>query len=133
MDDLYDTINALGGYAESDHDKGYVEAIRHVLKIVEEYTTEKLHACDKTKPSIDWSHVSEEYTWLAIDSDGMVNLFSGEPITSTGPNGGDATPDHWHVRHFHGATSDFAGHFSSLVIGDCDWTDSKIKREEDME
>ncbi len=31
------------------------------------------------KPSIDWSHVKDEYKWLSVDKDGRAYVYENEP------------------------------------------------------
>ena len=68
-----------------------------------------------TKPSINWSHVNENYKYLAMDEDGLNYLFTEEPVQAAS-----------------GWTSNapyiYAGHFASIVPGTCDWKDSLVKR-----
>lgn len=69
----------------------------------------------KVKPSIDWSHVSEDYQYLAMDESGLHHLFAEEPIPDS---------DEW-------TTSDlyiYANHFASFKAGTCHWRDSLVKR-----
>ena len=68
-----------------------------------------------TKPSIDWSHVSPEYNYLAQDSNGQGYLCSENPSRHTLA---------WVMdRPFIRATT-----FTSYVPGTCDWKDSLVKR-----
>ena len=70
-----------------------------------------------TKPSIDWSHVSENFQYLAMDECGLHHLFAEKP---------ELTMSEW-------ATSTiyiYAGHFASFIPGTCDWKDSLVKRPE---
>ena len=68
-----------------------------------------------TKPSIDWSHVSSEYNYLAQDSDGEGYLCGEKPLRVK--SGWSAeTP---YIR----ATA-----FTSYEPGTCDWRDSLVKR-----
>ena len=70
-----------------------------------------------TKPSIDWSHVSPEYNYLAQDENGDGYLCGKNPHrTSTAWS--METP---YIR----ATT-----FTSYVPGTCDWKDSLVKRPE---
>ena len=68
-----------------------------------------------TKPSIDWSHVNENFKWLAMDADGTFHIYTDKPLqgnrqwTTNLP----CTP---------------AIHFASFVPGTCDWRDSLVKR-----
>ena len=67
------------------------------------------------KPSIDWSHVSEDFQWLAMDSGGLHHLFAEKP---------EPIVEEWatHARYI------YAGHFASFTPGTCDWQDSLVKR-----
>ncbi len=68
-----------------------------------------------TKPSINWSHVSAEYNYLAQDANGDVHLYGTEPPRLT---------TIWNmVVPYISATA-----FASYVPGTCDWTDSLVKR-----
>ena len=69
------------------------------------------------KPSIDWSHVSEIFKYLAMDEDGLNYLFTKEPVQAA---------SEWTSN----APYIYAGHFASLVPGTCDWKDSLVKRPE---
>ena len=68
-----------------------------------------------TKPSIDWSHVSEDFKWLAMDEDGESYLYSGKPSLGE-----------WQWRSI--LRLAVADHFSSFTPGTCDWRDSLVKR-----
>ena len=70
-----------------------------------------------TKPSIDWSHVSPEYNYLAQDSNGKGYLSSKEPSCHT-YSWSMETP---YIR----ATT-----FTSYEPGTCNWKDSLVKRPE---
>ena len=67
------------------------------------------------KPSIDWSHVSEDFQYLAMDADGTFHIYTDKPLqgnrqwTTNLP----CTP---------------AIHFASFVPGTCDWKDSLVER-----
>ena len=67
------------------------------------------------KPSIDWSHVNENFKWLAMDADGTFHIYTDKPLqgnrqwTTNLP----CTP---------------AVHFASFTPGTCDWRDSLVKR-----
>ena len=67
------------------------------------------------KPSIDWSHVSEDYQYLATDENGVHRLFTEEPTPDS---------DEWTTSGFY----TYAVHFASFVPGACDWEDSLVKR-----
>ena len=68
-----------------------------------------------TKPSIEWSHVNEDFQYLVQDSDGLHYLFTEKP-----------TPVvvEWIAkgRYF------YAEHFASFTPGTCDWKESLVKR-----
>ena len=68
-----------------------------------------------TKPSIDWSHVSENFQYLAMDADGEFYLYPDKPQQ------GELQ---WVSRQRLAA----ATHFASFVPGTCDWKDSLVKR-----
>ena len=70
-----------------------------------------------TKPSIDWSHVSEDFNYLAMDSGGNGYLCGKNPHY-------DNTI--WLME----APYIPATAFASYVPGTCDWTDSLVKRPE---
>ena len=68
-----------------------------------------------TKPSIDWSHVSPEYNYLAQDANGDGHLYGKEPLRLT---------TIWNmVSPYISATA-----FTSYVPGTCNWKDSLVKR-----
>lgn len=70
----------------------------------------------KTQPSIDWSHVSEEYKWMATDFNGATFLYFEEPgVYGSG---------------WDGFTHTDARTFASFQPGTCDWTDSLVQRPE---
>ena len=68
-----------------------------------------------TKPSIDWSHVSEDFQYLAMDSGGLHHLFAEKP---------EPIVVEWTTH----ALYIYAEHFASLIPGTCDWRDSLVKR-----
>ena len=68
-----------------------------------------------TKPSIDWSHVSEDFQYLAMDEGGLHHLFAEKP---------DPIAVEWTTY----ALYIYAGHFASFISGTCDWRDSLVKR-----
>ena len=68
-----------------------------------------------TKPSIDWSHVSEDFQYLAMDSGGLHHLFVEKP---------DPIAVEWTTH----ALYIYAGHFASFSAGTCHWRDSLVKR-----
>lgn len=72
-----------------------------------------------TKPSIDWSQVSEKYRYLARDGIGEVYLYVDRP---------ERNNRNWWTDDFLGfAVADV---FKSLDVGDCHWTESLIERPE---
>ena len=68
-----------------------------------------------TKPSIDWSHVNEEFQYLAMDSGGLHHLYVEKP---------DPIAVEWTTY----ALYIYAEHFASFTPGTCDWRDSLVKR-----
>ena len=70
-----------------------------------------------TKPSIDWSHVSPEYNYLAQDKNGDGYLCGKEPSRHTSA---------WDMESpYLSATT-----FTSYEPGSCDWKVSLVKRPE---
>ena len=69
------------------------------------------------KPSIDWSHVSSEYNYLAQDSDGEGYLCGEKP---------SRIESGWNVE----SPYIYANAFTSYIPGTCDWKDSLVKRPE---
>ena len=67
------------------------------------------------KPSIDWSHVSEDFQYLAMDADGRCWLW----VTKPAP-----LQEQW----CGGSLAIKAENFSSFISGTCDWRDSLVKR-----
>ena len=70
-----------------------------------------------TKPSIDWSHVSEDFQYLAMDSGGLHHLFAEKP---------EPIAVEWTTY----ALYIYAEHFASFTPGTCNWRDSLVKRPE---
>ena len=69
-----------------------------------------------TKPSIDWSHVSPEYNYLAQDSNGQGYLCGKKPQRM------DYAWDMGPSPYIRATT------FTSYTPGTCDWTDSLVER-----
>ena len=69
------------------------------------------------KPSIEWDHVSENFKYLVMDGDGQYWLTKSRPTTL--PSRG---------RWTGGDVAHSAGHFASLVPGNCDWQESLVER-----
>lgn len=69
----------------------------------------------KTKPSINWEHVSKDFNYMATDENGYTYLYIGEPDMGTG---------HW----FSYPSGKSAEVFSSCIPGTCDWKESLVKR-----
>lgn len=68
------------------------------------------------RPQIDWSHVSPEYNWLAMDEDGDHWLYEKKP---------SRVRDGW--SDVCGMTEPHA--FRSFKKGNCDWKESLIGRD----
>jgi len=73
----------------------------------------------KTKPSIDWSHVSPEYKWLARDEDGLSYLYIEKPECGKSMWMVMVTKDCIEIKGF-----------KSYKAGTCDWKDSLVERPE---
>ena len=67
------------------------------------------------KPSIDWSHVNENFKWLAMDADGTFHIYTDKPLQGN---------QQWTTN----LPCTPAIHFASFVPGTCDWRDSLVKR-----
>lgn len=66
-------------------------------------------------PSIDWSHVAQEFEWLAIDNDGSATLFEKSP---------QMIDNEWDSEeNFLDATA-----FASFKRGNVPWNESLVKR-----
>ena len=87
------------------HEAGNITLFPHPVEVVKSVT----------KPSIDWSHVSEDFQYLAMDEDGEFYLYSGKPSLGE-----------WQWRSI--LRLAVADHFSSFTPGTCDWRDSLVKR-----
>ena len=68
-----------------------------------------------TKPSIDWSHVSENFKYLAMDDEGLHHLYVEKP---------ELWGEVWTTYDLYIP----AEVFTSFVPGTCDWRDSLVKR-----
>ena len=68
-----------------------------------------------TKPSIDWSHVNEDFQYLAMDADGKFHIYTDKPLQGN---------QRWTTN----LPCTLAIHFASFVPGTCDWQDSLVKR-----
>ena len=90
------------------HEAGNIVLFPHPVEIVKA----------TIKPSIDWSHVSEEFQYLAMNKEGLHLLFAEEPtrgdVEWTAP-----APYELYI---------LAEHFASFVPGTCSWKDSLVKR-----
>ena len=89
------------------HDDGNITLFPYPVEIVKAVT----------KPSIDWSHVNENFRYLVMDECGQHWLTINRPTIP-------ATPDHWVCD----GVSQSAGQFASLIAGTCDWKDSLVER-----
>lgn len=72
-----------------------------------------------TKPSIDWSHVSDEFNYLARDECGLFYLYGNKPKIN---NSLWCSVDHNVIS---------ADAFKSLQVGNCHWKDSLVERPRD--
>lgn len=70
-----------------------------------------------TKPSIDWSHVSKEYCWMATGGGGATYLFKVKPEINFMYKKWNFVGDV--VR---------ASTFTSFIPGTCEWKDSLVER-----
>ena len=72
-----------------------------------------------SKPSIDWSHVSDKFNCLARDYDGSVYLYEKKP---------EMGDDSWSPRTSAWGDVISAAAFKSLDAGNCDWAESLVER-----
>lgn len=73
-----------------------------------------------TKPSIDWSHVHPNFKYLARDESGSVYLYTVKPYTLNMKWDGQ-----WNSK---GGDICGASSHSSLIVGNCHWSDSLVER-----
>jgi hypothetical protein len=71
-----------------------------------------------TKPSIDWSAVSEKFKYLAKDDEGSLYLYTHKP---------EPLGYVWRSRVCRAVSAE---QFASASHGTCDWKDSLVKRPE---
>ena len=101
-DELSACYTADGKY----HHQGVVTLFPHPVEVVKAIT----------KPSIDWSHVSPEYNYLAQDSSGQGYLCGKKPHRM------DYAWDMGPSPYIRATT------FTSYEPGTCDWKDSLVQR-----
>lgn len=75
-----------------------------------------------TKPSIDWSHVSDNYKFLVKNMNGSCFLYENRPKPES--------EDWWSDS---GGAYTGCSAFKSLDAGNCDWRDSLVKRPDNEE
>ena len=102
-----DKLSALYTSEGKYHVAGIVTLFPYPIEIVKAVT----------KPSIDWTHVSEDFKYLAMDESGLHHLFTEKPLRGT---------LQWCTNH----PFICAEHFTSFTPGTCDWKDSLVKRPE---
>lgn len=97
------TYTADGKY----HDEGNVTLFPYPIEITKAIV----------KPSINWSHIREDFKYLAMDSDGRYHLYTDKPLQGE---------RQWTTN----LLCTPAIHFASFVPGTCNWKDSLVKRPE---
>ena len=107
-DDILITYTRDGKLLE----KGNVALFHYPVKIVRDKALTK-------KPSIDWSHVHEDFLYLVQDEDGRCWLSTCKPVPLLAVG-----------RWEEGDLVIPAIHFTSLVPGTCEWEDSLVQRPE---
>ena len=70
-----------------------------------------------SKPSIDWSQVSDGLKYLAVDKSGQGFLYSNKPTKQKG--------EYWFAEK--SFTTNARG-FASYKAGDCEWYESLVER-----
>jgi hypothetical protein len=115
----YDTVGRLvmaskHHVIEVCNEAGYwLPCVRHPLWLPE--MKYRVKPKEMQKPSIDWSHVSKEYRWLAVDSDGDAYLYKNKPCCH-------------HLDWYSDRDYAFADSFVSYSRGNCGWKESLIER-----
>ena len=96
-------------YTSNGHflSRGNQSLFHHPVKIVQDESA--------AKPSIDWSHVNENFKWLAMDADGKFHIYTDKPLQGE---------REWTTN----LSCTPAIHFASFVPGTCDWKESLVKR-----
>ena len=102
----YDELHISYTMEGKFHSQGNITLFPHPVEVVKVIT----------KPSIDWSHVSPEYNYLAQDSSGQGYLCGKKPQRM------DYAWDMGPSPYIRATT------FTSYVPGTCDWKDSLVKR-----
>ena len=100
----YDELHISYTMEGKFHSQGNITLFPHPVEVIKSVT----------KPSIDWSHVSSEYNYLAQDSNGDGYLCGKNPHRMNMA---------WSMETPTRATA-----FTSYVPGTCDWEDSLVKR-----
>ena len=101
----YDELHISYTMEGKFHSQGNITLFPHPVEVVKAII----------KPSIDWSHVSPEYNYLAQDSNGKGYLCGKNPSRHSLA---------WVMESpYIRATT-----FTSYVPGTCDWKDSLVKR-----
>ena len=101
----YDELHISYTMEGKFHSQGNITLFPHPVEVIKSVT----------KPSIDWSHVSAEYNYLAQDANGDGYLCGKEPSHHTSA---------WDMESpYLSATT-----FTSYEPGTCDWEDSLVKR-----
>lgn len=73
----------------------------------------------KSKPWINWEHVSEKFNALAVDEQGAARFYSSRPVLSV-------ENSIWLTPHYGSSMSVSA--FASFTPGTCAWQDSLVMR-----
>ena len=73
------------------------------------------------KPSIDWSHVSSEYRYLAVDGDELALLYAVKP---------NRRAHDWRDENNLNRHTPKASTFASYKRGTCHWKESLVERPE---
>lgn len=76
----------------------------------------RIKPIELTKPSINWSHVHEDYMWMATDEDGDSFIFIERP--KLGGISWVAPMSEWNTIDC----------FTSYKAGTCNWKDSLVER-----
>ena len=97
----------------------FKEWVRVLNKPLWDHVAYRVKPQPLTKPSIDWSHVHEDYNWLATDKYGATFLYTDKPKIYISYN-------QFKTKGF--ATCISSSAFASFKKGTCDWADSLVQR-----
>lgn len=105
------------------YNETYGEFIEVTWRNLDYYKNQVYRLALLRKPTINWSHVAPEWKWLAVNKNGLSQLFKKEPYIKCKSEG------FW--RDTCGSMLT-ANSFASLDPGTVDWADSLVERPTDV-